>query len=124
MDPGDAGLFEGADGSSRVDGVAVSRVRIDNDGNVDGLRDVARVVDHLLHSDEPHIRIATHHRNAGARHDAEWKANFLHDFRAQGVMGAPAHEQPRPCKPVPKPLGPFHGSTPNLRALRRRRDVY
>ena len=112
LDGADAGPLVLADRAADVQRVAVAGVAVRQHRDVDGLGDVAGVLDHLVHRQEADVGLAEDAgRGAVAGHVDGVEPGHLDHLGAQYVVGARRHEQLPVREQLLQPCGFLHQGT-------------
>ena len=92
---GRAGVNELVHRADDVEGIAIPRVRVDDDGNAHRAADPFRDRDHFGLGEVPEVRHAElSGRHAVARDKRQREAGLLHQLRAQGIIDAGEDQRP------------------------------
>ncbi len=88
MERGDTGFLELADAARHVHGVAITRFAVTDDGNIDGVDDLARLVDHFGEREQAGVGKAERAMLAAAGNMDQWKAEPFDQPRLNAVIAA------------------------------------
>ena len=105
MAPRHARGFILPDGARHIDRVAVTRIGVTEDGDIDSAGNVARVLGHLRLRDQSHVRVAALGCSPKARHIHHVKPHRLRNSGMGGVQHKGCHHHRATAEHRPEPGG-------------------